>query len=1110
MADEFVKGPDGVWRRAPAPTADTPITEEQMREAAQAAEIAAAEGLRQADETGAPVPRYADEVTSEETAKRKLGEAITGAVTGQAGEGVFENPEAVAGALQGEDYVGEMVEALRGEPGSMERVDDNGTRWLLVNDVAFGRSGWVTEDEYRSMPGTYQRVGESDETRAQYLENRVSTLSDRGREALAASLSAGEVGLYTAGNVATAGLLMDAADNTAARAKLRVAAEARPGVAAIGGLAGEITSMATLSGGARSAAWMLGAGEAASPIAKLTNYLATRSTAAASSSATRGAALWATNKGLSAAPLAADAAFGEMQAARAQAALENTELTAAQLLGAAGNGVAWGLGLGVGGAMMRGGYRIGRDKLARMKDNAAKELLTNAQTASAPSPISFKDITEWRRKLRDGGEGAQQKISEWIDTNRRHLDPQVVSAWEQSPANFASTLRKATTGSGMRKTEEAFAALDKMEQRLRDIEINPPAIRSPQKAAQDIAMEAEKRKRKGVTRPATIYGDEIARRDPALLQRSKAVLADARSAVTDVMTALDQAAKQGQQIAAGWFSTDAGRSVLGDLQRVKDKSMREQAKGNRNLGNGYLGMNEAGDVLQKAMKGAPEDARAVLQAQVDELRGRQLGTPSTRGIFGDYGLIVEGNQAALQSLQGARARLFGVKGAEESGGLLGRDGKPVNSMIQRVRNDAGANLAEVSGALEDYQKQLSTYVDSAPASIKADLAKEAAALNQMLDEIRPGLNARGTARALYEEGKRLADAEDGVFIQAETVMKPPLPPEAAEAMDEPSLLERAREYAGTSAADFAISMLPNWIKEPINLSRRLVTKAGVSGKVLEAADQWAARLDQAVERMRPAFESARREGAGVALSPARIGAAVTRGVGMPTTTELDEMRAEDQRQTFDALRSDIEGLLQNPSFAAGMAGMATEGIMEASPALAAEVQMQMTRGLFYLAEEMPQGARDPLNPGEPGAVSMGEMQSWLTRYRAVNDPLVMLKDLGEGRLRSETAETIQAVYPDLFAQMALRVAEQMQGKNPPFATRVQVGLMMGIPGTNLMTGQALLAFQQSYAGAQTPEQAQAVGLNERRAAQAAARMPAASRSSSGRYQTISDRLEADA
>jgi len=1109
MADEFVKGPDGVWRRAPGPTADTPITEEQRREAAQAAEIAAAEGLRQADETGAPVARYAEEVTSEETAKRKLGEAITGAVTGQAGEGVFRNPEAVTGALQGEDYVGEMVQALRGERGSMERVDDNGTRWLLVNDVAFGKSGWVTEDEYQSMPGTYQRVGETDEARARYLENRVNTLSERGREALAASLSAGEVGLYTAGNVATGGLLMDAADNTAARAKLRVAAEARPGAAAIGGLAGEITSMATLSGGARSAAWMLGAGEAASPVAKLTNYLATRSTAAASSSATRGAALWAANKGLSVAPLAADAAFGEMQAARAQAALENTELTAAQLLGAAGNGVAWGLGLGVGGAMMRGGYRIGRDKLARMQDNAAKQLLTNAQTASAPPPVSFSDLTEWRRKLRDGGEGAQQKISEWIETNRRHLDPQVVAAWEQSPAGFATDLRNATTGSGMRKTEEAFAALDKMEQRLRDIEINPPAIRSPQKAAQDIAIEAQKRKRKGVTRPETIYGTEIARREPALVERSKAVLSAARGAVTEAMTALDQAAKTGGELAGGWFSTPAGRGVLGDLQRVKDKNMREQAKGTRNLGNGYLGMNEAGNVLQRAMRDAPEDARVILQAQVDNLRGRQLGTPSTRGIFGDYGTIVEGNQAALQSLQGSRARLFGVKGADESAGLLGKDGKPVNAMIQRVRNDRGASLTEVSGALEDYQKQLSTYVDSAPASIKADLAKEAAALNEMLDGIRPGLKARGTARALYEEGKRLADAEDGVFIQADTVMKPPLPADAVQALDEPSLLDRARDYAGTSAADFAISMLPNWIKEPVNLARRLVTKAGVSGKVLEAADQWTARLDQAVARMGPVFESARREGAGVVLSPARIGAAVTRGIGMPTTTELDEMRAEDKRQTFDALRADIEGLLQNPSFAAGMAAMATEGIMEASPALASEVQMQMTRGLFYLAEQMPQGARDPLKPGEPGAVSTGEMQSWLTRYRAINDPLVMLKDLGDGRLRSETAETIQAVYPDLFAQMALRVAEAMQGKDPPFATRVQVGLMMGIPGTNLMSGQALLSFQKNYAGAQTPEQAQVMGLNERRAAQAAARMPAATRSSSGRYRTISDRLESE-
>ncbi|MCP4908539.1 MAG: hypothetical protein GY910_26490, partial [bacterium] len=205
MADGYVKGDDGVWRRAPGPTADTPISEEQMREGAAGAAEARARGIRRTDVTGAPEPVYADDVVSQQTAKKKLGQALTGAITTQAGEGVFDNPEAVAGAMQGQDYVGEMVDALGGVPEAMERVDDNGTRWLLVNDLSFGKSGWVTADEYESMPGTYQKVGESDDTRAQYLTNRVSTLSDRGREALSEALGGFEVGLYTAGNVATGG-----------------------------------------------------------------------------------------------------------------------------------------------------------------------------------------------------------------------------------------------------------------------------------------------------------------------------------------------------------------------------------------------------------------------------------------------------------------------------------------------------------------------------------------------------------------------------------------------------------------------------------------------------------------------------------------------------------------------------------------------------------------------------------------------------------------------------------------------------------------------------------------------------------------------------------------
>ena len=76
---------------------------------------------------------------------------------------------------------------------------------------------------------------------------------------------------------------------------------------------------------------------------------------------------------------------------------------------------------------------------------------------------------------------------------------------------------------------------------------------------------------------------------------------------------------------------------------------------------------------------------------------------------------------------------------------------------------------------------------------------------------------------------------------------------------------------------------------------------------------------------------------------------------------------------------------------------------------------------------------------------------------------------------------------------------------------------MGVPGTPLMTPAAIAQSQAAYGSAQTPEAAQAAGLRERRLAesslamrQGAQRMPAASRSSAGRYMTNSESIEGNA
>ena len=1068
------------------------ITPEQLAEAERAAEIAEAEGLRRAPGIGAPVDRYDDSI-SEETATGVLSRSLEASLPA----GTLANPEAQE-AIDPE-LIRDMSDVLRRKPEALRHTDENGINYVLVNDVTTSTSGWVTEDELKAAPTTYERVGDSNETRLRYFDNRIATLGERAQQALRESIGAGETALYTAGNVATAGLLMDAADNEAARAKLKAATEGSPIAATLGGLGGEISSMATLGAGARGAATLLGLAKKASPVAGLSSYLGKRATAAASSSATRGAALAAAQQtpsiGRITTSLAADAAFGEMQAARAQAALDNTELTASQMLSAAGNGVVWGLGLGVGGAMMRGGYRIGRDALKKMGANSASQELTRAQTSTAPE---FQSVSDWRRKIREGGEGGIQEVNRWITANEHHLDPELVQAWRKSPTTFATTLRTSTNATGMGKVEQFWGQLEQVESRLSKADIRPPTMRGRQASAEAIAEGAEARRGKGgATRDETVYGQQIAEMSPDLktVQASKEALAASRNAINNSMSALSNA--------GGWFGTNAGKDLVDSLKFIVN-GMTEQTKASRNLGRGYLGLNRAGEAIQKSLKAAPtDDVKAALQQQLDTLRASQLGsTDGAPGVFGNFGIAVQGNQAGMDGLQGARARLFGVEG-EAAPGLLGKNGRPDAEMMAKAQRDEGANLGEISSALGEYQNRLITYVESSPDALRKELKAEAEAISSTIEAIRPGLDARGLARELSEAGQRIQD-DGGLFISAPSVVNPPLPPDAAEALDTSTLGGALRNAAQESAADFAISTLPNVISKPYGLVKRLVKDPEVRSRVLESTIEFESKFDRAVKRMQPAFS-----GAEVTLPPAKVGAAVTRGVGIPTTTELDSMAAREQRETFDRLRADITGLLENPAFAAGMAGMATEGITDVAPELAAQIQMQMSRGLFYLAEEMPQGAIDPLMPGQPGEVSVGEMQSWLTRYRAVNDPLVLLDDLGRGRLRSETAEAVQATHPDVFAQMALAVGESMQGRNVPFPTRVQVGLMMGIPGDNLMTGSALLAFQSAYAGAQTPEESQAIGLSERRRAQsaAAARMPAAARSTAGRYRTISESVE---
>jgi len=125
------------------------------------------------------------------------------------------------------------------------------------------------------------------------------------------------------------------------------------------------------------------------------------------------------------------------------------------------------------------------------------------------------------------------------------------------------------------------------------------------------------------------------------------------------------------------------------------------------------------------------------------------------------------------------------------------------------------------------------------------------------------------------------------------------------------------------------------------------------------------------------------------------------------------------------------------------------------------------RQLDYLSRNMPPGlaAATPFAPRLPP--SRQQMQAWLARVRAVENPTSILDDLAEGKLTPEAIDAVREVYPETFADMQAKVVDKLSalessGKRPSYAQRIQLGLLLGIPTDPLMAPETLRAIQGQY------------------------------------------------
>ena len=126
------------------------------------------------------------------------------------------------------------------------------------------------------------------------------------------------------------------------------------------------------------------------------------------------------------------------------------------------------------------------------------------------------------------------------------------------------------------------------------------------------------------------------------------------------------------------------------------------------------------------------------------------------------------------------------------------------------------------------------------------------------------------------------------------------------------------------------------------------------------------------------------------------------------------------------------------------------------------------RQLDYLNNALPKGTAAPTPFAAPLPPTRQQVQSWLTKLRAVENPVSILDDIANGKLTVEAVDAVRTVYPETFrdiqAQMVDRLAKlQAKGKAPAYAQRIQLGLLLGIPSDPTMTPEVMQAVQGSYA-----------------------------------------------
>lgn len=184
---------------------------------------------------------------------------------------------------------------------------------------------------------------------------------------------------------------------------------------------------------------------------------------------------------------------------------------------------------------------------------------------------------------------------------------------------------------------------------------------------------------------------------------------------------------------------------------------------------------------------------------------------------------------------------------------------------------------------------------------------------------------------------------------------------------------------------------------------------------------------------------------------------------------------EKRYEEYERIRDEMDRLANDPTGLVDRLTLSTAGVNTVDSAIGDAMSQRGVVALEYLNAHIPRPLMDPLFPHKEAApASQTEVDSFLFRFKAADDPMSLLDDIAQMTLSVEGAEAARTIYPAMFQELGGEITKMLaKHDDAPYALRIQLGNLLDVPTDGSLEPSFMAAMQSNFA--QTPAQSDANG-----------------------------------